>query len=238
MTPNSQKKILIIVPAFNEEQIIGKTVADIKALYPNYSILVINDGSIDGTALQAEAAGAKVVSHPYNMGIGGAVQTGFQYAQKEEFDIAVQMDGDGQHDPHCLPAVVTPVLENRLDLCIGSRFLIQDENFKSTPLRRLGIRFFTYLLGFLTKSPVTDPTSGYRAVSRNLFAKFASYYPIDFPEPEAIQIAHRHRARIGEVPAKMRPRSTGLSSIRYIKTFYYMIKVTLAILIDTLKHTP
>lgn len=232
----NSNKVLIIVPAYNEGLIIQKTVSEIKSLYPSFSILVVNDGSTDDTGLKALDAGAIVINHTHNLGIGGAIQTGFIFAKRENYTVAVQMDGDGQHDPHCLSNVIAPVLEDKLDLCIGSRFLIQDENFKSTTFRRIGIKFFAALLGFLTKTKVTDPTSGYRAINRSLFTKFADYYPIDFPEPEAIQIAHRYHARIGEVPALMRARTTGHSSIRYIKTFYYMIKVTLAILIDTLKR--
>ena len=231
----TSKKALIVIPAYNEENIIGRVVTEIKHLNPDFPILVINDGSLDRTAEEARAAGAMVVSHPYNLGIGGAVQTGFKVAQSEDYEATVQMDGDAQHHPAYLKTVLEPVLSGKLEMCIGSRFLTEDATFRSTFIRRIGIRFFAVFLGILTGIHVTDPTSGYRATSKELIKKFARYYPIDFPEPEAIKIAKRLGARIGEVPVKMRKRLGGVSSIRYFATFYYMIKVTLAILIDGLK---
>ena len=231
----SQKKILIIVPAFNEARAIGSLVKEIKKRYSSFPILVINDGSDDRTHDLAEAAGARVVSLPYNLGIGGAVQTGYKIARDEDFEAAVQIDGDGQHDPACLQQILEPVLSGKLDLCIGSRFLDRRSSFQSTFLRRIGIRFFSFLLRCLTGVRLTDPTSGYRAVNKKLIHQFAEYYPADFPEPEAIKIAKRRKAKIGEVPVRMRKRLGGISSIRYGKTLYYMIKVTFAILIDTLK---
>ena len=233
----NDKKVLIVVPAYNEEGAISRVVHEIKNLYPHFPILVINDGSSDQTAQEAEASGALVVSHPYNLGIGGAVQTGFKIADRENYDAVIQMDGDGQHNPNDLMNVLQPVLQDKLDLSIGSRFLTQDADFRSTPFRRIGIRFFAILLGSLTGIHITDPTSGFRATSRRLIKHFSLYYPIDFPEPEAIKIAKRLNARIGEVPARMRKRSEGRSSIRYLATIHYMIKVTLAILIDMLKKS-
>lgn len=234
MNPET-KKTLIIIPALNEAKAIGRLVQEIRALHPRVHLLVIDDGSRDTTAVEAEKAGAGVVRLPFNLGIGGAVQTGFRYARDENFDAAVQIDGDAQHDPRFLEAVLLPVLRGDLDLCIGSRFLSPESGFKSTAARRIGIRFFSVLLSALTGVPLTDPTSGFRASSRRLIEHFADYYPVDFPEPEAIQTARRLGARIGEVPVRMRKRLGGISSIRMFKTFYYMIKVTLAILIDTLK---
>ena len=230
------EKVLIVIPAYNESFVIGRVVREIKTMYPAYSILVINDGSQDPTTREAESAGALVVHHPYNLGIGGAVQTGFKIAKQENFDATVQIDGDAQHNPDYLKDVLRPILSGELDLCIGSRFLKEDSDFKSTFIRRIGIRFFAIFLGLLTGIHVTDPTSGYRATSKKLIERFAGYYPVDFPEPEAIKIAKRYRARVGEVPVSMRKRLGGISSIRYLKTFYYMIKVTLAILIDMLKR--
>ncbi len=228
------KKALIIIPAYNESAVIGRLIKEVKTMYPHYPILIVNDGSQDQTTREAETAGAIVINHPYNLGIGGAVQTGFKVAKEENYDAVIQIDGDAQHDPIYLEHVLKPILSGELDLCIGSRFL-KNSDFKSTFLRRIGIRFFAILLGALTGIHVTDPTSGYRATSKKLIAQFATYYPIDFPEPEAIHIAKRLGARIGEVPVSMRKRLGGISSIRYLRTFYYMIKVTLAILIDTLK---
>lgn len=229
-------KILIIIPAFNEGSSIGRLLTEIASVFPQADRLVINDGSRDNTEEEALKTGSRVATLPCNLGIGGAVQTGYQIAFEQHYDIAVQLDGDGQHDPAYLQAILEPVINGKLDFCIGSRFLDKNEtSFRSTPARRLGILFFCGLLGTLTGLPLTDPTSGFRAVGRKLIEKFAAYYPVDFPEPEAIQIAKRHGAKIGEVPVCMRERQGGRSSIRYFKTLFYMAKVTLAILIDTLK---
>lgn len=231
-----KKKVLIAIPAYNEGKSIRQIVGEIKHLHPEFTIAVVNDGSSDNTADEAAAAGANVISHPFNLGIGGAVQTGYKFAFQNGFDVMVQMDGDGQHDPQSLPAVLSPVLADELDLAVGSRFLDDRPGFKSTFSRRIGIRFFSLLLGTLTEARLTDPTSGFRATGKNLIRRFAAYYPIDFPEPEAIKIAKRYHARIGEVPVKMRSRTEGQSSIRHLKTLYYMLKVTAAILIDSLKR--
>lgn len=229
-------KILIIIPALNEGTSIGRLLDEIKSAFPQADRIVINDGSQDNTEEEAHRSETSVVSLPYNLGIGGAVQTGFQIAWEQGYDVAVQLDGDGQHDPAYLNAIIEPILKGELDLCIGSRFLDKDaKSFRSTPVRRLGILFFCRLLSLLTGLPLTDPTSGFRAAGKKAIEIFAAYYPVDFPEPEAIQIAKRRGARIGEVPVRMRERQGGHSSIRYLKTFYYMVKVTLAILIDTLK---
>lgn len=232
----TNKKILIIIPAFNEARTISPLIKEIKKKHPLLSILVVNDGSTDSTPQVAGAAGALVVSHPYNLGIGGAVQTGFKIAKEEGFGIAVQIDGDGQHNPDSLKDLLKPVTAGELDLCIGSRFLSKNSPFQSTFTRRIGIRFFSLLLRCLTGIHLTDPTSGYRAVNKKIIDHFAQSYPTDFPEPEAIKVAKRLGARIGEVPVKMRKRLGGVSSIRYGKTIYYMIKVTFAILIDALRR--
>lgn len=229
------QKVLIIIPALNEGRAIKRLVTEIRSLHPSFDIVVVNDGSSDNTASEAQSAGARVITLPYNLGIGGAVQTGFKLASREQYDAAVQIDGDAQHDPAYLSAVLNPVLSGSLDLSIGSRFLRDKTRFKSTWLRRIGIRFFSALLSWLTGIRLTDPTSGFRATGKQLITRFAAYYPVDFPEPEAIKLAKRYGARIGEVPVEMRKRLGGVSSIRYLATFYYMIKVTLAILIDTLR---
>jgi len=230
-----QKKVLVMIPAYNEASMIRRLVKEIKSFHPNYPILVINDGSTDDTRSEAEAAGARVVSLPCNLGIGGAVQTGFKIARAEDYDVAVRIDGDAQHDPVHMTHLLEPILKNEIDLCTGSRFLGSNTGFKSTPIRRLGIRFFAKLLSLLTHEPLTDPTSGYFAVSKSLIRAFAESYPVDFPEPEAIQMAKRLGARIREVPVKMRKRIGGVSSIRYMSSAYYMVKVTLAILIDAMR---
>lgn len=232
---NSEKRVLIIVPAYNEEAAVGPLIREIRNGYPHFTVLVVNDASTDKTSQVAEASGAMVIDHPYNLGIGGTIQTGIRIALEQGYDIAVQIDGDGQHDPSSLSDLLKPLFEDRLDLVIGSRFLSQSPNFKSTLMRRFGIGFFAGLLSYFTGTRLTDPTSGYRAMNKSLLTKFAGYYPSDFPEPEAIQMAKRYGARIGEVAVRMRERMGGVSSIRNLKTLYYMVKVTLAILIDTLK---
>jgi glycosyltransferase involved in cell wall biosynthesis len=230
----NDKKVLIIVPAYNEENAIGFLIKEIKKLHPSYPIVVINDGSSDNTAEAADSAGAYAVSLPFNLGIGGAVQTAFKIAHDLGFDATIQIDGDAQHDPRYLKDVLEPVLAGKLDLCIGSRF-IKKTGFKSTVYRRVGINFFASLLRVLTGVNLTDPTSGFRATSKKLIADFAHYYPVDFPEPEAIKVAKRLGAKIGEVPVNMRKRLGGKSSLNYLSMIYYMIKVTFAILLDTLR---
>jgi len=230
-----ETKILAIVPAFNEEGNIENVVKEIMAHAPSLDIVVINDASGDKTAACAHRAGAKVLNLPFNLGIGGAVQTGYQYAKAKEYDIAVQIDGDRQHDIKFLENLLVPLKENLCDMAIGSRFLPPYLGYRSSFVRRIGIGFFANLISFLIGQKVTDPTSGFRAVNKKLISIFAEDYPMDFPEPEAIVIASRAHARIREVPVQMRQRLKGLSSIRYLKTLYYMIKVTCAILLRRIK---
>ena len=228
-------KILIIVPAYNEAGNIGRTVEQIRGTGIGADVLVIDDGSKDTTAQEARRHGARVVSLPFNLGIGGAVQTGFQYAHQGGYDIAVQIDGDGQHDAAFLPQLLAPITASQADMVIGSRFMGVFNGFKSTFGRRVGIRFFASLINGLTGVKVTDPTSGFRAHNKKLIAVFARYYPHDFPEPEAIVVARRLNAVITEVPVVMRAREAGSSSIRYFKSMYYMLKVTFAILLHMIR---
>lgn len=228
-------KILVIIPAFNEADNIARTIASVRAAQPRFDIVVINDGSSDATALRAEAEGVAVLSLPFNLGIGGAVQTGFQFARNRQYDFAVQVDADGQHEPRFLQTILDPVLSGEADLVIGSRFLPPFSEYQSSWPRRIGIHFFAWLISGITRFRVTDPTSGFRAFNRKMIAIFADYYPADFPEPEAIAVAARHGAKVREVPVKMYKRGAGFSSIRYFRTFYYMVKVTFAILLDRCK---
>ena len=230
------KKILIIVPAFNECGNIGRTVREIRQCAAHAHVLVIDDGSLDGTADEARSAGGMVVSLPFNLGIGAAVQTGFQYAQKYHYDIAVQVDGDGQHDATFLEKIIDPIGRGSADMVVGSRFLEKSGGFQSSFSRRIGINFFVYLINALTGVKVNDPTSGFRAYNDKMIALFAEYYPHDFPEPEAIVVAQQAGARILELPVVMRAREAGSSSIRYFKILYYMIKVTLAILLHMIRQ--
>lgn len=228
------KKVLVIIPAFNEEASIEKTIGEVRASYPGADIVVVDDGSTDRTAQGALKSGVHLLPLPFNLGIGGAVQTGFKFAAAHGYDIAVQVDGDGQHDAAFISRLVQPVIDGHADMAIGSRFLPPHLGYQSSFVRRVGIQFFSLLLSFLTEYRITDPTSGFRAYNRKMIKIFSGYYPVDFPEPEAIMVAGRYNAKIREVAVEMRKRASGHSSIRYLKTLYYMIKVTLAILLQKL----
>lgn len=229
-------KNLIIVPAYNEAPNIGKVIDQIHHSEVACDVLVIDDGSTDTTAVVAESHGALVLRLPFNLGIGGAVQTGFKYAHVHGYDIAIQIDGDGQHDVAYLPQLINPILLQQIDLVIGSRFLVPSKGFQSTMTRRVGISFFVKLINILTGTVITDPTSGFRAHSKRLIAIFAKYYPHDFPEPEAIVVAQRAKAKIQEVPVEMRARQGGSSSIGSIKSVYYMLKVTVALVLHMMRR--
>ena len=232
----TQEKILIIVPAYNETGNVARTVQEILSLSLPLTVLVVDDGSQDSTAQEAREAGALVVSLPFNIGIGGAVQTGFQYAIEKGFSVAVQVDGDGQHDVSFLGKLIEPIRKNEVDMTIGSRFLPPFTGYRSSFVRRIGIHFFAYLISFLTGYKVTDPTSGFRAFNRKVIHIFAGEYPHDFPEPESIMVARFYDKRVKEVPVQMRKREAGHSSIRYMTTLYYMLKVTSAILFNRIKQ--
>ncbi|MFH0753588.1 MAG: glycosyltransferase family 2 protein [Candidatus Omnitrophota bacterium] len=228
-------RVLVIIPAWNESAVIANTVREVTACGVDVSVLVVDDGSVDGTPLCAAQAGAAVLRLPFNLGIGGAVQAGYRYAKMNDYDVAVQIDGDGQHDPAFLAQVLEPLVAGRADMVIGSRFLDGKTGFRSSLMRRIGIRFFSFLIRLLTGVVVTDPTSGYRACGRKLIRIFSDYYPQDYPEPEAIVVVRRLHGKVCEVPVVMRARTTGRSSISLLKSFYYMIKVSGAILLHTLK---
>ncbi|MDT8389867.1 MAG: glycosyltransferase family 2 protein [Lentisphaeria bacterium] len=239
----SDKRVLVIIPAFNEETAIVRTVTSIidAPMSSDLEVLVVNDGSVDDTQQKCEAMVAEnprvhLVNLPFNSGIGAAVQTGFLYAQRHDFDFAVQYDGDGQHCVESLETLIHHAITNDLDLCIGSRYLKLDEdNFKSTYLRRVGIRFFATLIQALTGAKITDTTSGFRVYGKRAIAMFSKNYPDDYPEPEAVFRCVHSKMRVEEIPAKMRERDGGESSINNLKSAYYMLKVTMAILIERLR---
>lgn len=232
MPPNP--KVLLIIPAFNESESIGPLLVALRE--QGLTALVVNDGSTDDTAEVCAAAGADIITLPCNLGIGGAVQTGYKYAYAHGYDIAIQFDGDGQHRAEFVPALIGPLLSGQADLSIGSRY-IEKEGFQSTLLRRAGIRYFSGLIRLISGQTVTDPTSGFRAVNRSIMAMFAAQYPTDYPEPESIVHVLRLGGRIVEVPVLMSERAGGRSSIRSLRSVYYMIKVSLAILIDALRRS-
>jgi len=227
--------VLIIIPAWNEESSIGYTLNGIVQLSRPWDVLVVDDGSSDGTVQCAQNAGAKILSLPFNIGIGGAVSAGLMYAQRKNYDVVVRVDADGQHDGQWIQALLDPVLAGNVDLCIGSRFTGKFQGYQSSFLRRIGINFFATLISALIREKITDPTSGFNAFGRSAIKLFLQHYPSDYPEPEAIVIAKRAGLRVTEVPVKMNNRVAGVSSIRYLRTLYYMIKVTLAIMLNYLR---
>jgi len=228
------KKKLIIIPAYNESTNLIHVVEDIEKNAPDFDYVIINDCSKDDTEQICKDNNFNYVSLPINLGIGGGMQTGYKYAQRQGYDVAVQFDGDGQHDAAYLGALLQEMEETGADMVIGSRF-INKEGFQSSFTRRLGIRFFEKLIRIVSGKRITDATSGFRMVNNKIINEFCEYYPKDYPEPESIVAVLRNNYQVKEVPVLMRERMGGTSSIVNYKAIYYMIKVTLAISIDRLK---
>lgn len=225
------QKLLIIIPAYNEQDNIIRTIQDIEKNIPEANYVVINDCSKDSTRSVLCDYGANYLDLPVNLGIGGGVQTGYRYALEYGYDIAIQFDGDGQHDAAYIKELIKPLEMGQADVAIGSRF-INNEGFQSSAMRRLGINFLSALIKLLCGIRVKDVTSGMRAVNRNMIAEFAENYAQDYPEPEAILAAGLLKARIMEVPVQMRERQGGTSSINALRSVYYMIKVSTALIIN------
>ena len=225
------KRIAVIIPAYNEEQTVGEVVRGVKALGQGFDAVVINDSSMDRTAQSAEAAGATVIELPYNLGIGGAVQTGFKYALMHGYDACIQVDGDGQHPPAEIVKVVEPLFVNDCDMVIGSRFVGRTE-YRVAFMRALGIKIISIFLRITCGMRVKDTTSGFRAINRRAMSFFAKEYPQDYPEPESLLFAHKKKFRVVEVPITMKDRQHGISSITPFRAAYYMVKVLLAMTID------
>ncbi len=234
-------KHLAIVPAYNESGAIASTIADINEHAPGFDVLVVDDGSTDATARVAGDAGAKVLRHPFNLGIGGAVQSGYQYALEHGYDVAIQVDGDGQHDARHIPELLAELSScPGLNLVTGSRFLAErdGDGYRSSASRRLGIRIFARILSLVVGRPVTDPTSGFRMADRRAIELFARDYPHDYPEVEAVLMVHAHRLESSELPVSMRARQTGRSSINASQSVFYMVKVLLALFVGLLRARP
>lgn len=227
-------KKLIIIPAYNEEDSIEAAVLGIREKMGGFDYVVINDCSTDRTRQICEDNNFNVVNLPINLGIGGAVQTGYIYARDNGYEVAVQMDGDGQHDAAFVQEMAAHLERNGADLVIGSRF-IKKEGFQSSKLRRAGILYFTGLIRLCTGHTITDPTSGYRMAGRQVIEMFAKDYPKDYPEPETVVKILRHKLKVEEIPVIMKERQGGVSSISMLKSVYYMFKVTLAILIERIR---
>jgi glycosyltransferase involved in cell wall biosynthesis len=227
---------IAVVPAFNEQQNVGRVIEEIREFDPGLDIVVVDDGSVDATATVAREHGAIVLRLPFNLGIGGAVQTGFRYAFEHGYELAVRVDGDGQHDASQLDRVVAPVLAGEADIAVGSRFVAQGEGYRSSRSRRIGIRLLALVVSRIVGRRVTDTTSGFQALNEKGIALFARDYPHDYPEVEATVMVSRHRLRSVEVPVSMRERSSGRSSITALRSVYYMIKVLLAIFVGLFRR--
>jgi glycosyltransferase involved in cell wall biosynthesis len=225
-----------IVPAYNEAANVGRVVEELRAYDAALDVVVVDDGSGDATAAAARAHGAQVLRLPFNLGIGGAVQTGFRYAYERGYDVAVRVDGDGQHDPGQLDSVLAPVLAGDADIAVGSRFAGAGDGYRSSRSRRIGIRLLAWIVSRIVGRRVTDTTSGFQALNRTAISLFARDYPHDYPEVEATVMMFRHRLRCVEVPVSMRERGGGRSSITALRSVYYMIKVLLAIFVGLFRR--
>ncbi|HHJ7995722.1 TPA: glycosyltransferase family 2 protein [Streptococcus pyogenes] len=227
-------KKLIIIPAYNESSNIVNTIRTIESDAPDFDYIIIDDCSTDNTLAICQKQGFNVISLPINLGIGGAVQTGYRYAQRCGYDVAVQVDGDGQHNPCYLEKMVEVLVQSSVNMVIGSRFITK-EGFQSSFARRIGIKYFTWFIALLTGKKITDATSGLRLIDRSLIERFANHYPDDYPEPETVVDVLVSHFKVKEIPVVMNERQGGVSSISLTKSVYYMIKVTLAILVVRLK---
>ncbi len=238
LAPEQRQRCLAIIPAYNEAACVRGVIRQMHEHAPEFDLLVVDDGSTDATGPIARDAGATVVSMPYNLGIGGAVQTGYLYALEHGYEIAIQVDGDGQHEPGEIRRLMEVYdAHPEADLVYGSRFA-GASGYEAPLNRRLGIKVFAWMLSAITRQRVTDPTSGFRLSNRRAIELFARDYPHDYPEVEAILMVHAHRLRIFEVPVRMRQRTTGNSSITWLKAGYYMVKVILAVLIGLFRARP
>ncbi len=233
---SKNKKVLLIIPAYNEEANILKTVNTIKDYNKknntNYDILVINDGSKDNTSNICHNNNIKTIDLVHNLGIGGAVQSGYKYAYYNNYDIAVQFDGDGQHDVNYVKNIIDPIIDNKADFVIGSRFIKkQKDNFQSTTARRIGINMISFFMRIVSHKKIYDTTSGFRACNKQIIENFANDYPLEYPEPISTVELIKKGYKVCEVPVKMNDREGGTSSIKSWKNLYYMINVILSILI-------
>ena len=229
-------KRIAIVPAYNEERNVARVIDELRAFDPGLDVVVVSDGSVDRTAEVAAEHGARVVRLPFNLGIGGAVQTGFKYAHEHGYELVVRCDGDGQHIPAELQKVLEPVLAGEADIAVGSRFA-GGEGYRSSAARRIGIRLLALVVSAIAKQRVTDTTSGFQALNRKALALFAADYPHDYPEVEGMVMTIKHQLRLREVPVSMREREHGRSSITALHSIYYMAKVLVALFVGLFRRS-
>ncbi len=228
-------RTLVLIPAFNEAGKIAAVIRRVRGVVPECDILVVNDGSRDETAREAAAAGALVVSHPFNMGYGVTIQTGYKYAWTRGYDFLAQIDGDGQHDPAFLPTLLAPVMAGEADVCVGSRFL-EVASYRPSFARRLGIAFFRKVVSLLTRQRVTDPTSGYQAFNRDVIRFFTTeFFPCDYPDADILLTLHLAGFISREVPVRMYANGEGKSMHNGLKPLYYVFKMCLAIFVTMLR---
>lgn len=223
-------KILVIIPAYNEGKNIEKVIENLKKRCPQYDYLIVNDGSQDNTVEICKKNKYSYINLSINLGIGGGMQAGYLYAKENHYDIAVQMDGDGQHNPEYIKDLIVPIINNEADMVIGSRF-IEKKGFQTTFFRRMGITILRYVIKICCKINILDTTSGFRASSKELIELFAENYAQDYPEPESIVFSVLNGYRIKEIPVIMNEREEGVSSIHGLRSLYYMIKVSIALFI-------
>lgn len=230
-------KVLVIIPAYNEEKNLGQVIKKIKKTQLAVDILVIDDGSTDQTTQEAEKQKAKVISHPFNMGYGAALQTGYKYALEQNYDFVVQLDGDGQHEPASIPPLLEAVQKAHWDVALGSRFLQKDHPYKTQTIRYLGMLLFGKIVSLITKQKITDPTSGFQAFNHKVVKFYtADAYPADFPDADVLLMLYFAGFKIKEIPVTMYPRATGKSMHQGLKPIYYIFKMFLSIFLTLLRE--
>ncbi len=237
MRPSGPDSLLIIVPCFNEEGAVSDVVRAVRTHVPGIPVLVIDDCSVDGTISVARTAGAEVLALPHHLGLGGCVQAGYKLARELGFQYVIRVDGDGQHDPRDIPRIFDRLKSSGCEMVIGSRF-VSENGARTSVTRSLGIAFFRAVLRPILGKPVHDPTSGFVGVSRQALDVFGRSFPLEYPEIEALVVLQRKRFRFEEVPCKMRPRTTGRSSITALKSLYYIAHVLLGVFVNVLKSRP
>ena len=235
MTPsNAMRGLLVLVPAYNEQDAIARVVGEVRRVLPEVALVVVDDYSADATATLAENAGAKVLRLPHHLGLGGAVQAGYKLAYELGYEYVIRVDGDGQHDPRDIPRLFDALTDSGCQMVIGSRFLDGDDGHTSL-VRQMGVRLFRLLLRPILGQPVRDPTSGFVGVNRQALEVFTRSFPLEYPEIEALVVLQRRAFQFLEVPCRMRPRMGGRSSITAVKSIYYILHVMLGVLVNILK---